>query len=120
MLVTSIFSPFPTLFSTLPKTCLNFSWNLFCCLQVHSISPSLKLSFSRVIPFPNKPWFFTRLLLKSFENTVENEEIARVFSPFPTAVSIHLEIFLPFSLNLKVSSANSLSLKEECVKKCFE
>ena len=28
-------------------------------------------------PFPNKPWFFTCLHYKSFENTMEKEEIAR-------------------------------------------
>ena len=42
-------------------------------------------------PFPNKPWFFTCLQYKSFENTMEKGEIARneQFLLFPRA-------FLPF------------------------
>ena len=36
-------------------------------------------------PFPNKPWYFTRLQYKSFENTVENGETVfpTVFENFP-------------------------------------
>ena len=33
-------------------------------------------------------------------------------SPFPTVFSTHLESFLPFSSNLKLSSANSFSMEE--------
>ena len=33
-------------------------------------------------------------------------------SSFPTAISTHLESFLPFSLHLILSSSNSLNLKE--------
>ena len=45
---------------------------------------------------------------QSFENTVGKGEIA----PFPTVFSTHLDNFLPFSSNLKLSSANSFSLEE--------
>ena len=50
---------------------------------------------------------------KPFENTVGKGEIAqRAISPFPTVFSTHLDNFLPFSSNLKLSSANSFSLEE--------
>ena len=50
-----------------------------------------------------------------FENTVGKVEIARneQFSPFPTVFFTCLDNFLPFSSNLKLSSANPFSL-EEC------
>ena len=51
------------------------------------------------------------LLYRSFENTVGKGAI----SPFPTVFSASLENFLPFSSNLKLSSANSFSLE---VAKC--
>ena len=69
-------------------------------------------------PFPNKPCLFTRMQYKSFENTVGKGEIA---FPFPTVFSTHLENFLSFSSNLKLSSANSFSLEEFkicCLGKC--
>ena len=45
---------------------------------------------------------------KPFENTVEKGEI----STFPTMSSTRLDNLLPFSSNLKLSSANSFSLEE--------
>ena len=50
---------------------------------------------------------------KPFENTVGKGEIARnkQFLLFPV-FSTHLDNFLPFSSNLKLSSANSFSLEE--------
>ena len=36
----------------------------------------------------------------------------RAISPFPTVFSTHLDNFLPFSSNLKLSSANSFNLEE--------
>ena len=44
----------------------------------------------------------------SFENTVGKGEI----SPFPTVFSTCLENFLPFSSDLKLLCANSVSLEE--------
>ena len=63
-------------------------------------------------PFPNKPWFL-RLHYKAFENTVGKGEIARneQFLLFPQCFLFVLRT-LPFSANLKLSSANSFSLEE--------
>ena len=49
---------------------------------------------------------------KSFENPVGKGEIARkrAISPFPTVFSTLLKNALPFSSNLKCSSANSFNL----------
>ena len=54
------------------------------------------------------------LQYKSLENTEGKGEIAlnEQFLLFPTVFSTLLENFLPFSSNLKLSSANSFSLEE--------
>ena len=61
------------------------------------------------------------LQYKSFENTVGKGQIAKGSSyPFPTVFSARLEIFLPFLLNLKLSSAKIFSLEESkicCLRK---
>ena len=64
--------------------------------------------------FPKQSLVFTCLLSKSFENTAGKGEIARneQFLLFPQCFSTHLENFLLFSSNLKLSSANSVSLGE--------
>ena len=56
-------------------------------------------------PFSNKSWFLC-LQCNPFENTVGKGKIY----PFSTELSTNLENFLPFSSNLKLSSANSFSL----------
>ena len=63
-------------------------------------------------PFQNKPWFL-RVCSTSLVKTLWEKENLLVTSniPFPTLFSIRLEYFLPFSLNLKVSSANFLVWK---------
>ena len=63
-------------------------------------------------PFPNKPWFLCVYSTSLLENTMGKGEIVRneqflLFQQFST----HLESFLPFSSNLKLS-ANSLSFEE--------
>ena len=65
-------------------------------------------------PSPKQALVFTGLKHKSSENTVGEEEIARNerFLLFKTVFSTLLENFLPFSSNLKLSSANSFSLEE--------
>ena len=65
-------------------------------------------------PFPNKPWFFTCLQYKCFENTMGKGEIARneQFLLFPTVFPTLLENFLSLSSNLKMSSLKSLSLED--------
>ena len=51
---------------------------------------------------------FTCLQYKSFENIVGKGKISAI----PTVFTTCLENFLPFSLNLKLSSTNSFSLEE--------
>ena len=54
--------------------------------------------------FPNKPWF-SRVCSTSLLKIL-------CISPFPTVFSTLLENFIPFLSNLKLLSANSLSLEE--------
>ena len=63
--------------------------------------------------FPKQALVFTCLWYMSFEKTVRKVEIARneQFLLFPV-FSTPLENPLPFSSNLKLSSANSFSLEE--------
>ena len=63
--------------------------------------------------FPKHALVFTYQHYKSFENTMGKGEIAcnKNFS-FSYSVSTGLKKFLPFSSNLKLSSANYLSLEE--------
>ena len=79
----------------------------------YKTSKGMKSQNSSFNPFPNKPWFMC-LQCKTFENTVGKGEIARneQISPFPTLFSTCLKNFLPFSSDLKLSSANSFSLEE--------
>ena len=67
------------------------------------VTHSGNLTLSQTSPSPQ---------YKSFENTVGNGEIAHneQFLLYPV-FSTHLETFLPFSSNSKLSSANSFSLE---------
>ena len=67
-----------------------------------------------VNPFPNRPWFLHVCSTSLLENTVGKGEIAHNerFLLFPTMFSTLSEKFLPFSSNLKLSSANSFNLEE--------
>ena len=73
-----------------------------------------KTSGKQDYPFPKQALVFKSLQYKSFENTVGQVEIARneQFLLFPQFFSTLLDNFLPFSSNLKLSSANSLSLEQ--------
>ena len=65
-------------------------------------------------PFPNKPWFL-RVCRKGLLKTLRKKrEIARneQFLFFSKVFSFRFESFLPFSLNIKLSSANSFSLED--------
>ena len=66
------------------------------------------LSLSQICPV------FTCLQYKSFENTVRKGEIARneQFLLFPQYLLSIWRTFMPFSPNLKSSSANSFRSKE--------
>ena len=71
---------------------------------------SLQTQTTKCDPFPNKPWFFSCLQYKSFENTVEKGEIAsdEQFLLFPQCFFFILwENVVPLSSNLNLSSANS-------------
>ena len=61
--------------------------------------------WERVNPFPNKPWFLRVCSTNPFENTEEKGEIASIDFTL-------LENFLPFSSNVKLSSANAFSLEK--------
>ena len=72
-------------------------------------------------PFPTKPWFShvcSTCLMKTVwekEKLFVDEQFlfsSQVISPFPRVFSTHLENFLPFSSNLKLSSANFFSFEE--------
>ena len=65
-----------------------------------------------VSPFPNKLWFLLVCSITLLKTLWGKEEIARQeqFLLFPQRFVIVLENFLPFSSNLKLSSANPFSL----------
>ena len=69
-------------------------------------------------PSPKQALVFTCLHCKAFENTVGKGEIApnEQFLLFPQCFLFVLRT-LPFSANLKLSSANSFSLEESKI--CF-
>ena len=63
--------------------------------------------------FPNKPWFL-RVCSTSILKTLREKETLLVTSnvSFSPVFSILLENSLPFSSNLKLSSANALNFEE--------
>ena len=63
----------------------------------------------KINPFPSKPWILCVCSKKLFENAVEKR---KKIAPFSTVFSTHLGNFILFSSNLKLSSENSVSLKE--------
>ena len=65
-------------------------------------------------PFPNKPWFL-RVCNTSLLKTQWEKKKLLVISPLPAMFSTHLEKFLPFLSNLKLSSANSFSLEASTI-----
>ena len=64
-------------------------------------------NYSFFNPFHNKPLFYTCLQCKSFENSVKKGEIAsnEQYLLFPQRFLPCQKNFLPFSSNLKLSSA---------------
>ena len=60
------------------------------------------------------PWFYMSAGQVFWKHCGKRRNCSsRAISPFPTVFSTHLENFLPFSSNLKLSSASALNL-EEC------
>ena len=65
-------------------------------------------------PFRNRPWFLC-VCSTSLLKTLWEKDILLVtsnFSFFPTVLSIHFKSFLPFSSNLKLSSADFFSFEQ--------
>ena len=73
----------------------------------------LTLSKPTLNPFPNKPWFL-RVCSASLLKTLWEKEKLLVTSNFSFTHSVFYP-FLPFSSNLKSSSANSFILEESLI-----
>ena len=113
--ISPLISMFPQVMYLYQACCPSFGFVLVCkdflCVDIFQ---------DLINPFPKQPWFFTRLLYKSFENTMGKGEIARneQFLLFPQCFlpifPPHFENFLPLKKKkkMKLSSANSLSLEE--------
>ena len=91
--------------------------NCFFILQWNCIFSQLKkkkIDSELFNPFTNKPWF---LRVCTLLKTLEKGEIARdeQFLHFPQSFLSVWENYLPFSSNLKLSSANFFSLEESKV-----
>ena len=90
MLVTSIFPLYPQ------------------CFQMLSFSGSLKVGLC-VNPFPNKPWFLRVCCVSLLKTLWEKEKlVVRSNFSFSQYFLAIWRTFLPFSSNLKFSSAESL------------
>ena len=64
----------------------------------------MDLTRTSINPFSNKPWF-----LRVWKQCGKRRNCSwRTISPFPAVFSTRLEKFLPFSYNLKLSSANPI------------
>ena len=70
----------------------------------HSVFYPIKERNYHFNPFPHKPWFL-RVCRSTLLKTLWE------FLFFPMVFSSHLENFLPFSSNLKLTSANSFNLE---------
>ena len=93
---------------------LSSQWLLVLCSYRTNRNPGL-LNSIQFNPFPNKSRIFLRVCSTSLLKTLSEKEkllIMSNFSFFPSVFSTLLDIFLPFSSNSKLSSANSLSLEE--------
>ena len=79
-----------------------------------------KVFFHLILTLPKQALVFTCLQYKSFENTAGKGEIARnqQFLLFPLCFLPIWMDFLPFSSNLKFSSANSFGLEESKICHC--
>ena len=103
---------FSTMFSTISETIPLPEPYLIVLMDIVSTWASLCLLL-QIKPFPKQALVFTRLLYMSFENTVGKRDIAREeqFLFFPVFSTL-LKNFLPFSSNLRLSSANSFSMDD--------
>ena len=84
---------------------------------LHDFQNKLYLSLYSIIPtfnpFPNKPWFL-QVCSTSLLKTLREKEKLLVMSNFSFSHRVFspLENYLPFSLKLELSSANSFSSEE--------
>ena len=92
-------------------------------INIRQINQHNDIDFTlHVNPFPNKPWFL-RVCCTSLLKTMWEKEKLLVTSNFSISHSVFY-LFGEFSaifINLKLSSANSFSLKESkicCLEKC--
>ena len=110
------FSSFPIMFSKgfIPRVIK--SWD--CVVKIYKTKTEMKQKIAflsdkeKINPFPDNPWFL-HVCSKSLLKTLWEKKKLLVTSnfSFPTAFSTLLEDFMPFSPTLKLSSANSFSLK---------
>ena len=98
------------MFFTLPKTNINFldTSNLWSA-DTFNLDRSKILPFGKELTPPKQALVFMCLQYKSFENTMEKGEIAHDVSH---SVFYPSREILPYSSNLKLSSANSFNLEE--------
>ena len=104
------------MFSTLSKTkILILGTLILSSANAFNLDQSKILSFGKELILSKARPCFKSLQCKSFDNTAGKSEIARykqfLLCSCSTAFSTLLKNFLPFSSNLKLSSANSLSWK---------
>ena len=122
MPITSIFSFSHNVFLLFSKIISIFNSHLNCRLQKLSIWTSTKfcclvkliLSKTSFGFFQNQPWFL-HVCSTNLSKTLWEKEKLLVKSNFSFSHSVFfilLENFLPFSSNLKLSSANSFSFEE--------
>ena len=77
------------------------------CSQVSCTFDWATVARQCVNPFPNKPWILCVCSTSLLKTLWEKEKLLI----FPSFFSTHLEKFLPFSSNLKLSVANSFSFE---------
>ena len=89
------------------------------CYRTSLSSKSFTHSLTR---YQTSPGFYVSAVYVFWKHSEKRRNCSKwAISPFPTGFSTRLESFLPFSSNLKLSSANSFSLEESkicCLGKC--
>ena len=80
--------------------------------EIHSSIIYHSKVMANVNPFPNKTWFLRVCRISLLKTLWEKEKLLEMSNfSFPTMFSTRLEHFLPFSSNVKLSSANSFCLE---------
>ena len=85
----------------------------FPCPRMPRLKSKSVYGFLQMInPFLHDDTFWCPWETNLLKTLWEKEKLLVTVSPFPTVFSTQLDNFLPFSLNFKLLSANSLSLEE--------